>query len=299
MEIEVNNISYKYVSSIKTNSFALNGISFNVEKGDFVAIVGKTGSGKSTLIQMFNGLLLPQNGYIKINDYYLTSDKKLRKSLLKLQNKEIVRKNKKLSMLKKDVGLVFQFPEYQLFSQSILKDCMFGPLNFGYSKKEAQKLSEEALNKVGIDSEFYEKSPFEISGGEKRRVGIASILASKPEILVLDEPTAGLDNHHKEEILKLIKDFNEEGKTVICVTHDMDLVLNYSKKVLVLNEGKLIKETTPKELFKCSELDSYSLELPESIEFIKLLKEAGLNIDFEDFNNLEKIVKAIKTTYEN
>ena len=239
MQIEINNVSFSYG---KNEKLALDNVSFNVSKGDFLCIVGKTGSGKSTLIQMLNGLLLPDKGYIKVDDYIITSDKKLKKSLLKDKSKEIKKINKRMVGLKKKVGLVFQFPEYQVFSETILKDVMFGPINFKMKKEEAIAISKKTLSLVGLDESFYDKSPFEISGGEKRRVGIAGILASDPEILVLDEPTAGLDANGKKEIMDIVKKLNEEGKTIIVVTHDMDLVLNYASKVIVFSNSLLVKK---------------------------------------------------------
>ncbi len=294
MQIEVNNISFSYSKKGSISTKALSNISLNIDKGDFICIVGKTGSGKSTFIQMLNGLLLPDSGYIKIDDYIITNDKKLKKSLLKDKSKDIKKENKKMSGLKKKVGLVFQFPEYQLFSETIIKDCMFGPRNFGLSKDEAKKVSKEALNKVGIPDSYFERSPFELSGGEKRRVGIAGILASKPEVLVLDEPTAGLDSNGKKEIMSLVKDYNEQGNTIIVVTHDMDLVLNYAKKVIVLDNSKIVDITTPKELFKKNDLEKMSLEEPAIYQFIKLLNDKGFHIDFNDIYDISSLVKEIK-----
>ena len=278
MQIEINNVSFSYG---KNEKLALDNVSFNVSKGDFLCIVGKTGSGKSTLIQMLNGLLLPDKGYIKVDDYIITSDKKLKKSLLKDKSKEIKKINKRMVGLKKKVGLVFQFPEYQVFSETILKDVMFGPINFKMKKEEAIEISKKTLSLVGLDESFYDKSPFEISGGEKRRVGIAGILASGPEILVLDEPTAGLDANGKKEIMDIVKKLNEEGKTIIVVTHDMDLVLNYASKVIVFSNSLLVEETTPLELFNKNDLSEYSLEVPSLIKLATLLKEKGFNIEID------------------
>ncbi len=294
MQIEINNISFSYSKKDRESTKALTDISFNIEKGDFLCIVGKTGSGKSTLIQMLNGLLLPDSGYIKVEDYIITNDKKLKKSLLKDKSKDIKKENKRMSGLKKKVGLVFQFPEYQLFSETIIKDCMFGPRNFGLSKEEAKSVSKEALNKVGIPDSYFERSPFELSGGEKRRVGIAGILASKPEVLVLDEPTAGLDSNGKKEIMSLVEEYNKEGNTIIVVTHDMDLVLKYAKKVIVLDNSKLVDITTPKELFKKNDLKNMSLEEPAIYQFIKILNNKGFNIDFNNINDISSLAKEIK-----
>ena len=297
MQIEINNVSFSYG---KNEKLALDNVSFNVSKGDFLCIVGKTGSGKSTLIQMLNGLLLPDKGYIKVDDYIITSDKKLKKSLLKDRSKEIKKINKRMVGLKKKVGLVFQFPEYQVFSETILKDVMFGPINFKMKKEEAIEISKKTLSLVGLDESFYDKSPFEISGGEKRRVGIAGILASDPEILVLDEPTAGLDANGKKEIMEIVKKLNEEGKTIIVVTHDMDLVLNYASKVIVFSNSLLVEETTPLELFNKNDLSEYSLEVPSLIKLATLLKEKGFNIEIDKNLSISNLAKQIKDNiYDN
>ena len=297
MQIEINNVSFSYG---KNEKLALDNVSFNVSKGDFLCIVGKTGSGKSTLIQMLNGLLLPDKGYIKVDDYIITSDKKLKKSLLKDKSKEIKKINKRMVGLKKKVGLVFQFPEYQVFSETILKDVMFGPINFKMKKEEAIEISKKTLSLVGLDESFYDKSPFEISGGEKRRVGIAGILASDPEILVLDEPTAGLDANGKKEIMDIVKKLNEEGKTIIVVTHDMDLVLNYASKVIVFSNSLLVEETTPLELFNKNDLSEYSLEVPSLIKLATSLKEKGFNIEIDKNLSISNLAKQIKDNiYDN
>ena len=297
MQIEINNVSFSYG---KNEKLALDNVSFNVSKGDFLCIVGKTGSGKSTLIQMLNGLLLPDKGYIKVDDYIITSDKKLKKSLLKDKSKEIKKINKRMVGLKKKVGLVFQFPEYQVFSETILKDVMFGPINFKMKKEEAIAISKKTLSLVGLDESFYDKSPFEISGGEKRRVGIAGILASDPEILVLDEPTAGLDANGKKEIMDIVKKLNEEGKTIIVVTHDMDLVLNYASKAIVFSNSLLVEETTPLELFNKNDLSEYSLEVPSLIKLATLLKEKGFNIEIDKNLSISNLAKQIKDNiYDN
>ena len=297
MQIEINNVSFSYG---KNEKLALDNVSFNVSKGDFLCIVGKTGSGKSTLIQMLNGLLLPDKGYIKVDDYIITSDKKLKKSLLKDKSKEIKKINKRMVGLKKKVGLVFQFPEYQVFSETILKDVMFGPINFKMKKEEAIAISKKTLSLVGLVESFYDKSPFEISGGEKRRVGIAGILASAPEILVLDEPTAGLDANGKKEIMDIVKKLNEEGKTIIVVTHDMDLVLNYASKVIVFSNSLLVEETTPLELFNKNDLSEYSLEVPSLIKLATSLKEKGFNIEIDKNLSISNLAKQIKDNiYDN
>lgn len=293
MPIKINDVKLTYNSKDPNAFDAINGVNFTIEDGDFIAIVGKTGSGKSTLIQTFNGLLLPNEGYVRVDDFIISGKKKLVKELLKKETKEVNKLNKKLFLLKKKVGIVFQFPEYQLFSETILKDVMFGPKNFGFKNEEAKQIAIESLNKVGIDESFYDKSPFELSGGEKRRVGIADIIAIQPDILVLDEPTVGLDSNGKEEIMNMVNEIHKLGKTIVVVTHNMDLVMNYCNKVFVLDNGKLVKETTPNELFNSSNLEEYSLEEPTLYKFKKLLKEKGFTADFNKIKNFDSLIEQI------
>lgn len=283
--IEFHNISFIYNKKDPNRYDAIKNINFTLEKGDFVALVGKTGSGKSTLVQTLNALLLPNEGYTRVEDFYITQNKELKKALKKehnLKGKDF----KNYSNLRKEVGIVFQFPEYQLFSDSVLKDVTFGPKNFGMKEEEAKEAAINALNSVGIDKSYFKRSPFELSGGEKRRVAIAGIIASNPSILILDEPTVGLDPNGKEEILNLIKKIHESGKTIIVVTHDMDLVMNYAQKVVVLKDSKYIGMKTPKELFNSKDLTDYSLEIPTFYKFKKLLKNNDL---FKDDKSLENI----------
>src|SRR5574344_1324100 len=239
MQIEVKNISYTYNLSPKERFKALDNVSFSIEKGEFVAVVGKTGAGKSTLMQMLNGLLLPDEGEVDIDEFVVSKDKKKR--------------SKKLFLLRKKVGLVFQFPEYQLFEETVLKDVMFGPLNFGASEDEAKEMAIKALKEVGINEEYFSRSPFELSGGEKRRVAIAGILSLNPEVLVLDEPTAGLDPQGEKEMMKLFKSIYDLGKSIILVTHNMEIVLKYAEEVCVMSKGIMMKETTPLKLFQDTE----------------------------------------------
>ena len=230
-------------------------------------------------MQMLNGLLYPTSGEVIIDNFIVSSDKK--------------RRSKKLFLLRKKVGMVFQFPEYQLFEENVLKDVMFGPKNFGLKEDEAKKVAIKALNDVGIPESYFKKSPFELSGGEKRKIAIAGILASNPDIIVLDEPTAGLDPSSKVEIMDLIKKLNVGGKTVILVTHDMDVVMNYAKKVVVLNDAKLIKITTPEKLFNEEDIESYSLEIPTLYKFKKALKKYGFKKDLSLINDYDALIKAI------
>lgn len=293
MSIKVNNVSYLYNKKENLDKAALKEISLTIKDKDFVTIVGKTGSGKSTLVQTFNALILPTFGYNEIEEFYITEDKKLKKELLKNKDKTIRKENKRYSKLKKKVGMVFQFPEYQLFSETVLKDVMFGPKNFGFSEEEAKERAIKALQDVGIPESYFDKSPFELSGGEKRRVAIAGIIASEPDILILDEPTAGLDPKGKKEILELIAAYHKTGKTVIVVTHDMDIVLEYSEKVIVLNNGKLIDILSPNELFKKENLEELSLEMPNLIKFKNQLKYWGFAGFLENINDFDSLIEAI------
>lgn len=292
--IETRNLTYIYDKKDPNGFDALHDINIQIEKGDFVAIVGKTGSGKSTLVQTFNALLLPTSGETRVENFIITGDKKRLKKELKELPIEAQKENKKLSKLRKKVGMVFQFPEYQLFAENVLKDVMFGPKNFGLSEEEAKKKSIEALKSVGLNEKYFQKSPFELSGGEKRRVAISGILASEPEVLILDEPTAGLDPVGKREIMELIKKYHESGdKTIIVVTHDMDIVLNYAKKVIVLNDSKLIETLTPSELFNTHDLTNYSLEIPTIYKFKNLLKSNGFAGFLDDKNDFNSIIDEI------
>ena len=229
MQIKIDKLSYKYLEKTPNEVEALHEVSLEIPEGKITSIIGHTGSGKSTLIQTLNGLLIPNSGEVHIGEFTVTNKKK---------------KNKNIKKLRKHLAIVFQFPEYQLFEETVEKDVAFGLKNYGVKEPEAIKQAHEALKEVGIDESFYKRSPFELSGGEKRRVAIAGIIALNPDILVLDEPTAGLDPLGSKIILSLIEKFNKEGKTIILVTHDMNIVLNYSDHVIVMNDGRVAFEGT-------------------------------------------------------
>lgn len=277
MPINFNNVFYTYSEKSPFAHEALKGVSLSIKDGSFTCIVGHTGCGKSTLIQQLNGLLIPSSGSVDVHGFHI---KKKSKSL------------KKLHDLRKEVGVVFQFSEYQLFEESIESDVAFGPMNFGVKKEEAIKIAHECLHTVGIPEEYYKKSPFEISGGEKRRVAIAGILALRPKTLVLDEPTAGLDPRGTKYILELFKKLNEQGTTIVFVTHDINIVYEYATDVIVMNQGKVEMQTTPEQLFK-EDVEKYSLETPLIQKTVNLLISHGMKLDVTKIHSIEDLVKEI------
>ena len=276
MAIKVDHVFHTYFKRSPNAVIALNDISLEIKENDFVAFVGETGSGKSTLVQHFNGLLLPDEGHLEVEGYTITNKK---------------RKNKKMQALRKAVGLIFQFPEYQLFEETVLKDVSFGPRNFGYSIDDASKKAKEALTLVGLDESYYERSPFELSGGERRKVAIAGILALDPDILILDEPTAGLDYQASDEIMHLVKSMHEKGKTIILVTHDMNLVLEYASKVFLVENAKIAFEGTPLELFK---LNNPTLELPYLFYFVTEANKKGAGIPLEKVKSINDALRYLR-----
>ena len=255
--VEVKNIKYSYNKDYQ----ALKGVSLKVEKGEMVALLGKNCAGKSTLFLHLNGIYEPDEGKVFIDGEELKYDKK---SLLKFRQK---------------VGIVFQNPDDQIFAPTVEEDVAFGPLNLKLPMEEVQKRVTESLARVGM-SGFEKKAPHHLSGGQKKRVAIAGILAMKPEIMVLDEPTAGLDPQGVRGISKLLKELNEEGITIIISTHEVDLVPNYAKKVFVLVDGLLIAEGTPKEIFAQPEiLDQANLEVPIVTELFQNLEKEGFDME--------------------
>ena len=258
-------------------SEALHGVNASIKDGSFTCIVGHTGSGKSTLVQQLNGLLIPTSGSVEVNDYVV---QKKHKSLKKLHN------------LRKEVGIVFQFANYQLFEETVEDDVAFGPTNFGVKKDEALKIAHECLKTVGIEENLFKRSPFELSGGQKRRVAIAGILALQPKILVLDEPTAGLDPKGSKEMLSLFKKLNEQGTTIILITHDVNIVFEYATDVIVLHEGKLELHCTPEELFK-EDVEKYSLETPLIQKTVNLCIEKGLTLNPSKIKNVQDLAVEI------
>ncbi len=279
MPVSFRDVSYIYAPNTPFSYCALKEVSFMVEDGSFIAIVGKTGSGKSTIAQLTNALLTPSEGEIRINEFVNAS--------------HIKKKRKDIKKLRQEVGLVFQFPEYQLFEETVEKDVAFGPRNFGLSKEEALKKAHEALFTLGLDESFFARSPFELSGGEKRKVALAGILAIEPKVLLIDEPTSGLDPRAAEETMDLFKRINCEKKvTVIFVSHDMDLVLEYADRVIVVDNGRIQRICAPQELFG-SDLSVYSLDNPKVFDFALRLKERGFDVDFSKLRTIDDLGKAI------
>ena len=234
MGITLENVSYTYQAGTPFESPALFEVNLEIKDGSYTALVGHTGSGKSTILQLLNGLLVPTEGSVVIDDVKITST-----SI-----------NKDIKQVRKKVGLVFQFAESQIFDETVLKDVAFGPQNFGISKEEAEKLARKKLAMVGISEELFEKNPFELYGGQMRRVAIAGILAMEPSILVLDEPTAGLDPKGRRELMTLFKELHQGGMTIVLVTHLMDDVSNYADWVYVLEKGRIVLSGSPKSVFQ-------------------------------------------------
>lgn len=271
MSLKLENVSYIYEQGTSSETVAIKNINLEIKKGEFVAIIGHTGSGKSTLIQHFNGLEKATEGTVYYN------------------GQNIYDKNFDLRNLRCKVGLVFQYPEHQLFEESVIKDVCFGPKNKGLSNEACLEKAREALALAGVGEELFEKSPFELSGGQKRRVAIAGVMAMEPDILILDEPTAGLDPAGRNKILECIKRLHEVRKiAVVLVSHSMEDVANYAERIIVMNEGSIMYDDTPKKVFKhYRELEKVGLSAPQITYIMNRLKENGLNVDEGIINIME------------
>lgn len=264
MAINFQNVSYTYQAGTPFEGRALFDVDLDIKDHSYTAFIGHTGSGKSTIMQLLNGLHLPTSGVVRVDQQEITRDSK----------------NKDIKLIRKKVGLVFQFPESQLFEETVLKDVAFGPQNFGVSKTEAEEIAREKLMLVGIAEELFLKNPFELSGGQMRRVAIAGILAMQPDVLVLDEPTAGLDPKGRRDLMTLFKNLHMSGMTIVLVTHLMDDVADYADFVYVLEAGKVILSGHPRDIFQKTDfLNQKQLGVPKVTQFAKNLVEKGLKLD--------------------
>ena len=277
MSVDIKGLTYIYNEGLPFESRALDDIYLNIEDGEFIGLIGHTGSGKSTLIQQLNGLLKPSSGTIFINDF------------------EITGRDASLVSIRKKVGLVFQYPEYQLFEETIYKDVAFGPMKLGLDESEIERRVYESLRMVGLDpEEKRDQSPFEMSGGQKRRVAIAGVIAMEPEILILDEPTAGLDPHGRDEILAQIKKIHEErGTTILLVSHSMEDISKLADRLVVMNHGRIDLVGTPKEVFRHEErLLQIGLGVPRVVSLMNMLRQRGYELD-EDIITMEEAKQKI------
>ena len=264
MGIILDNVCYTYQEGTPFASAALSDVSLTIEDGSYTAIIGHTGSGKSTILQLLNGLLVPTKGSVRVFDTLITPTSV----------------NKQIRQIRKQVGLVFQFAENQIFEETVLKDVAFGPQNFGVSVEEAEAIAREKLALVGIDESLFERSPFELSGGQMRRVAIAGILAMGPSILVLDEPTAGLDPIGRKELMALFKKLHQDGITIVLVTHLMDDVAEFADQVYVMEKGKLVKGGKPGLVFQNLEfMEDIQLGVPKITRFAQRLVDRGISFE--------------------
>ena len=262
MGIALENVSFTYQEGTPLASTALSDVSLTIEDGSYTALIGHTGSGKSTILQLLNGLLVPSQGSVRVFDILITSTSK----------------NKDIRQIRKQVGLVFQFAENQIFEETVLKDVAFGPQNFGVSEEDAEQIAREKLALVGIDESLFNRSPFELSGGQMRRVAIAGILAMEPAILVLDEPTAGLDPLGRKELMNLFKKLHQSGMTIVLVTHLMDDVAEYASQVYVMEKGRLVKGGKPSDIFQdVVFMEEVQLGVPKITAFCKRLADRGVS----------------------
>ncbi len=259
MELTLEQVSYKYGKGTPLERKALDGVSFTIPEGSYTAIIGHTGSGKSTVLQHLNALLQPTEGRVTIGNRVITSKVKA----------------KNLKDVRRQVGIVFQFPEHQLFEESVLKDIMYGPMNFGITEQEAKERAKKYVNMVGLDYDVLSSSPFDLSGGQMRRVAIAGVLAMNPDVIVLDEPTAGLDPRGREDIMNMFQALHrEEKKTTVLVTHSMEDAAKYADHLIILSKGKVMLEGSPREIFTMDEeLRKLQLDIPETVRFQRELRK--------------------------
>lgn len=277
--VEIKNLTHIYSKGTVAEKLAINNINLNIEEHELIGLIGHTGSGKSTLIQHLNGLMAPTSGEVIIDGLSLAD------------------KNTKLTQIRQKVGLVFQYPEYQLFEETIYKDIAFGPINQKLSKEEVDSRVREAMDSVGLDFEKYkDRSPFELSGGQKRRVAIAGVLAMNPKLLILDEPTAGLDPAGRDEILGEIKSLHKRSNiTIIIVSHSMEDMAEMATRLIVMNKGNVLMDGVPREIYKREEeLKSIGLGVPQITSFMRALENAGIDIDEDVITVEEAKVQLVK-----
>lgn len=286
MQISLKNISYTYNYKTPYAREVLKDINLKIDEESYTVIVGKTGSGKSTLIEHINGLLLPTKGEVAVDNILITNPQS------KKERRELA---KKLKILRQDVAVLFQFSEQQLFETSVLKDIIFAPLNYGVAEEEAILKAKELVKLVGLDESYLDKSPFELSGGEMRKVALCGVIALEPKVLILDEPTVALDYQSREEIMAMVKRLKEEfDMTIVLVTHNMDYVLEYADKVFVLKNGKISFEGKVEDLFLNEQiLKENSLELPEVLKFYKKLEANNIVLDVFP-RKYEELINALK-----
>mgnify|MGYP000864854953 FL=1 len=286
MQISLKNVSYTYNYKTPYAREVLKDINLNVEEGSYTVIIGKTGSGKSTLIEHINGLLLPTQGEVSVNNVLITNPKS------KKEKRELA---KKLKVLRQDVAVLFQFSEQQLFETSVLKDIIFAPLNYGISEERAISKAKELIKLVGLDESYLDKSPFELSGGEMRKVALCGVLALEPKVLILDEPTVALDYKSREEIMTMVKKLKDKlNMTIVLISHNMNYVLEYADKIFVLKNGKINFEGTVEELFADENLlKENSLEQPELLKFYNKLQENNIKLNVFP-RKYEDLIDALK-----
>jgi len=264
VDIVFDHVSFTYQAGTPMASLGLDDVSFTIRGGEYTAIIGHTGSGKSTLLQHLNALLKPTSGTVRVGDREITN----------------ATSNKNLKPLRQKVGMVFQFAESQLFESTVQRDVAFGPQNFGMPRDEAMQVAVDAVKKVGLPAEVLEKSPFDLSGGQMRRVAIAGVLAMQPSVLVLDEPTAGLDPAGRHEMMQLFADLHAQGQTIVLVTHQMDDVADFADTVLVMDHGKLVRSGSPRNLFQDADwLLKHQLGLPQTTAFARKLQARGFQFN--------------------
>ena len=286
MQISLKNISYTYNYKTPYAREVLKDINLKIDEGSYTVIVGKTGSGKSTLIEHINGLLLPTKGEVAVDNILITNPQS------KKERRELA---KKLKILRQDIAVLFQFSEQQLFETSVLKDIIFAPLNYGVAEEKAILKAKELIKLVGLDESYLDKSPFELSGGEMRKVALCGVLALEPKVLILDEPTVALDYQSREEIMAMVKRLKEDfDMTIVLVTHNMDYVLEYADKVFVLKNGEISFEGKVEDLFLNEQvLKENSLELPEVLKFYKKLEANNIVLDVFP-RKYEELINALK-----